>query len=95
MLEQTKMESLEQLDKMMDEVTGKGGEGVMLKDPKSMYEQRRSDLLLKVKKFEQAEAIVQGWESGTGRCSAMMGKIFVKEEITGHEFKIGSGFNDA
>jgi len=24
----------------------------------------------------------------------MMGKIFVKEEGTGHEFKIGSGFND-
>jgi len=38
MLKQTKMESLEDLDKMMDEITGKGGEGVMLKDPTSDYE---------------------------------------------------------
>ena len=51
--------------------------------------------MLKVKKFDQSEAVVNGWESGTGRCSAMMGKIFVTEEGTGHEFKIGSGFNDA
>jgi ATP-dependent DNA ligase len=30
----------------------------MLKDPSSMYENKRSNKLLKVKKFEDAEAIV-------------------------------------
>lgn len=95
LLEQTKCESLEHLDKMMDEITGKGGEGVMVKDPESVYESRRSDKLLKVKKFEQAEAIVLAHEKGTGRCAFMMGKILVREEGTGQEFRIGSGFNDA
>jgi hypothetical protein len=30
----------------------------MLKDPSSIYEKKRSNKLLKVKKFEDAEAIV-------------------------------------
>jgi len=80
---------------MMDDILGKEGEGVMLKDPASMYEQKRSHLLLKVKKFDQGECIVTGSERGSGRCSGMMGKIFVTEEGTGAEFKIGSGFTDA
>jgi DNA ligase-1 len=95
LLEQTKCEDIEQLDSMMDYVLGKGGEGVMLKDPESIYEERRSDKLLKVKKFDQGECIVLGKENGSGRCENMMGKIMVREEGTGHEFKIGSGFTDA
>ena len=44
----------------MDRITGEKGEGVMLRDPKSLYENRRSDKLLKVKKFDDAEAKVIG-----------------------------------
>ncbi len=65
----------------------------MLRDPNSKYEQRRSDKLLKVKKFDDAEARVIGIEPGTGRLTGLMGAIRVKED-SGIEFKIGSGFND-
>ena len=65
----------------------------MLKDPGSKYEGCRSDKLLKVKKFEDAEATVIGHEKGTGRCSEMLGAIRVRGD-DGIEFKIGSGFND-
>ena len=34
------------------------GEGVMLKNPKSFYERKKSKNLLKIKKFEDAEAVV-------------------------------------
>jgi DNA ligase-1 len=47
----------------------------MLKDPDSKYEGRRSMSLLKVKRFEDAEATVIGHLKGTGRCSAMCGAI--------------------
>ena len=66
----------------------------MLRDPKSIYEGRRSDFLLKVKKFEDAEATVIGHEKGTGRCSNMCGAIRVRGD-DGTLFKIGSGFTDA
>ena len=52
----------------MDRVIKLGGEGIMIKDPKSKYEGKRSDFLLKVKKFDDAEAIVTGYEEGSGRC---------------------------
>lgn len=66
----------------------------MIKNPNSMYEGRRSDHLLKVKKFEDAEATVIGHQKGTGRCSGMCGAINVKLD-NGIVFKIGSGFDDS
>lgn len=44
----------------LDKVVANGGEGVMIKDPLSQYENRRSEKLLKVKTFEDAEATVIG-----------------------------------
>ena len=48
------------LEKLMDEICGGKGEGVMIKDPKSCYERKRSYALLKVKRFEDAEATIVG-----------------------------------
>lgn len=78
----------------MDKICGGKGEGVMLKDPNSNYERTRSFSLLKVKRFEDAEATVIGHERGDGRCYMMCGAIIVREK-DGTEFKIGSGFSDA
>ena len=77
----------------MDEICGGKGEGVMIKDPKSSYERKRSYALLKVNRFEDAEATIVGHQKGTGRCSGMLGALLVKEK-DGTEFKIGSGFDD-
>lgn len=77
----------------MDIVTADGGEGMMIRAPESLYENRRSKALLKVKKFEDTEATVIGTEPGTGRLTGLMGAIRVREK-DGTEFKIGSGFND-
>ena len=52
--------SKEHLAEWMDNITNNGGEGVMLRDPESKYEGKRTDKLLKVKKFEDAEATVIG-----------------------------------
>ena len=78
----------------MDEILSDKGEGVMIKDPDSFYENRRSYSLLKVKKFEDAEATVIAHNRGTGRCSNMLGALVVREK-DGTEFKIGSGFHDS
>lgn len=93
-LKQTVCPGRDELATLMDKIIGDKGEGVMLKDPKSLYEGRRSFSLLKVKRFEDAEATVIGHHRGTGRCSDMCGAIQVREK-DGTEFKIGSGFNDA
>ena len=66
----------------------------MIKDPESMYERKRSGSLLKVKKFQDAEATVVGVEKGAGKYAEVMGAIRVKRESDGVEFKLGSGFDD-
>lgn len=78
----------------MDKIMSLHGEGLMIKDPKCRYEHRRSDKLLKVKKFLDAEAKVIGKENGSGRCTYMMGALKVKDLKSGLKFKIGSGFTD-
>lgn len=75
MLKQTVCDDKEHLATLMDKILGVKGEGVMLKDPDSAYEGRRSYSLLKVKKFEDTEATVIGHHKGTGRCSGMCGAI--------------------
>ena len=84
----------EQLEQELDRIVEIGGEGVMIRDPDSYYEGRRSDKMLKVKKAYDAEAVVLKIMKGTGRCSNMMGAVFVRNK-DGIEFKVGSGFTDA
>lgn len=42
----------------MSEVLDQQGEGMMIKDPESEYEHKRSKKLLKVKTFQDTEATV-------------------------------------
>jgi len=82
------------LNKMLKTVLMKGGEGIMLRQPGSLYEKTRSHTLLKVKFFHSEEAKVLRHEKGSGRCSNMMGKLYCQLP-NGVEFKVGSGFSDA
>ncbi len=93
-IEQKVCTSVEQLEQAMDKICKGKGEGIMLKDPKSMYENKRSYSLLKVKRFEDAEATVIDHVKGTGRLWNLCGAILCREK-DGTEFKIGSGFDDA
>ena len=74
-------------------VVEKGGEGVMVKDPKSVYFSGRSSKILKVKMFSDAEGEVIAINPGKGKYSGMMGSIRVRMN-DGIEFNIGSGFSD-
>ena len=46
----------------LDRVNKEEGEGLMLRDPESFYENRRSHSLLKVKTFHDDEATVIGFK---------------------------------
>lgn len=71
-----------------------GGEGVMLRQPGSGYERKRSSTLLKVKTFHDAEATVVGYEGGTGRNALSIGAIVARLQ-DGTEFRVSSGLTDA
>ena len=82
------------LDKRMKEIIALKGEGCIVRDPNSLYENRRSKSMLKVKEFHDAEATILEHLPGTGRLSSMMGAVKVKND-EGIVFKVGSGFDDS
>ena len=77
----------------LDEVVAGGGEGLMLHRADSLYETGRSNALLKLKTYEDAEAVVIAHLPGKGRNLGRLGALLV-EMPDGRQFKIGSGFSD-
>jgi DNA ligase-1 len=70
-----------------------GGEGLMLRKPGSRYEVGRSNTLLKVKSFKDAEARVVGYVPGEGRHKGRTGALLV-EMPDGTRFAVGTGLSD-
>ena len=76
------------------QITEATGEGLMLQHKDNIYQQGRSDRLLKLKPHQDAEAIVIGYEEGKGKYQGKMGAIWVLT-ADNIKFKIGSGFTEA
>lgn len=93
MVEQSHIESHEALMSKLDKVIDLGGEGLMLHKGSAMYKAGRSNDLLKVKRYDDAEARVIKHLPGKGKYTGMLGAILVEME-DGIRFKIGSGFSD-
>lgn len=77
----------------LNETVKKGGEGLMLHRKDSFYKAVRNDDILKLKTFEDAEAVVISYIEGQGKLKGKMGAILV-ENGDKIRFKIGGGFND-
>ena len=70
-----------------------GGEGLMLREPGSLYEAGRSSTLLKIKSFHDAEATVVAHQGGKGKHKGKLGAV-VARLGDGTEFSIGTGFTE-
>ncbi len=82
------------LQKRLKEVVKAGGEGLMLHRADAIYETGRSDVLLKMKPWDDAEAVVVGHFPGHGKYAGMMGALRVRSS-DGREFSLGTGFTEA
>jgi DNA ligase-1 len=81
------------LKRKLDEAVQGGGEGLVLHRGASLYRAGRTDDLLKLKPFDDAEARVVGYVPGKGKYSGMMGSLLM-EAPDGMRFRIGTGFTD-
>jgi DNA ligase-1 len=70
-----------------------GGEGLIVRDPEAEYLAGRRPEILKVKSFEDGEAMVIGHLPGQGRNAGLLGALLV-ERPDGTRFKIGTGFSN-
>ncbi|NLX99234.1 MAG: DNA ligase [Rhodopirellula sp.] len=92
--EHQRCQGLPQLREELARVEALGGEGLMLRQPGSVYEVGRSFTLLKIKTFHDAEAVVLGHQPGKGKFKGLLGALAVQLP-DGTEFSVGTGLSDA
>ena len=92
-VEQVELASREALTQKLDEILRLGGEGLMLHRADALYTTGRSDVLLKMKLWHDAEATVIGHQPGRGKYAGMLGALRVRS-ADGVEFLLGTGLSD-
>ncbi|MFB5758998.1 ATP-dependent DNA ligase [Paenibacillus medicaginis] len=82
--------------KLLDEAIKNGFEGLMVNQNRP-YECKRSDAILKMKKFHEADVRVLEVVEGTGKNVGKLGSILIQFEYEGEHYtcNVGSGFSDA
>lgn len=81
------------ITELLDEMVAQGSEGIMVNLCDAKYEFKRTNALLKCKKFSDADLEIIGFEEGTGRLTGTLGAIHVRYK-GGNVVKVGSGFTD-
>ena len=94
LIRQFRLADHDELMAELDRVVSSGGEGLMLHRGSARYRAGRTNDLLKVKRHEDAEAVVVGHLPGRGRFTGMLGALLV-EMPDGRRFRLGTGFSDA
>jgi DNA ligase 1 len=82
------------LDARLKKVIRKRGEGLVLHRADALYVTGRSDVLLKMKPVQDAEATVIAHTAGRGKFWSKLGALEV-ETPEGVRFKLGTGMTDA
>jgi len=91
---QQRFSSHHALSEHLQNAVEQGAEGVMLHLATAPHKANRSDALLKLKPYFDAEAEVIAHLPGAGKYTAMLGALKVRNQ-QGVEFAIGTGFTDA
>ena len=80
------------ITEILEEEVANGEEGIMINIVDALYDFKRTNNLLKVKKFDTCDLRVIGFEEGTGKYVGMLGAFVC--EYKGGEVKVGSGLTD-
>ena len=76
--------------------SGRSDEGIMLRNPSSVYAGGRSNNLLKVKNFVKSIFVIVGFAKGSGKYANFLGNLSIRGMVDGKVIttKVGTGFND-
>ena len=80
------------ITKILEEQVSKGEEGIMINICAAPYEFKRTNNLLKVKKFQDTEVEIIGFEEGTNKLVGTLGAFVCKYKD--NEVRVGSGLTD-
>lgn len=92
-IEQSTCRDSNHLKTFLKDIETKGGEGVVVRNGKALYINKRTSQALKVKSFDDTECEVVGFNKGKGKYKNLVGSLKCKlksEQI----INIGSGLSD-
>ncbi len=93
-IKQIPVKSKQHLTNFLNKIISKKGEGIVVRNPKTLYQTGRLSSALKVKKYQEDECIILAILSGKGKYKNKMGSLKCQTK-TKKIFKVGSGFTDA
>jgi DNA ligase-1 len=98
-ISQRKVKNKKHLKEFLKQIELKGGEGVVVRNPKVPYINKRTNQALKVKNFNDSECIVIGHTKGKKKFKGLMGALVCELIMQNGDkskivFKIGSGFSN-
>lgn len=93
-VEQFRVADRGELERRLAAALGAGGEGLMLHRADAPYRVGRDQALLKLKPWDDAEAVVIAHQPGQGRHQGRLGALRVRL-ADGREISVGGGFSDA
>ena len=82
------------MQKFLTSVVNAGGEGIVVRDPAAPYASGRSDKIMKIKPFKDAECRIVALNEGKGKFANALGSVICEDLTSGERFKIGSGFSE-
>ena len=92
-----KTDEIPELYSILEKVTSMGGEGLMINNASAMYENKRTDKLLKLKKTQTMDMEVYAIDYGNGKYEGMVGSLLcncktIDETIV--TCSVGTGLSD-
>lgn len=88
------VKNLEEAETVFKDMLAQGQEGIILKNLKGIWENKRSKSLVKFKAELDADMEVIGWEEGTGRLEGKLGALTVASADRKIIVNVGTGFSD-
>ena len=92
--ESYRVEAIEEVDYIFNEMLARGEEGIILKDSQSPYESKRVNHQLKYKAELDADLLIIGFEEGSGKYTGTLGAIQMESGDGQVRVSVGTGLSD-
>lgn len=94
LVEHIVVDTLDAANIIFEEYLSKGQEGIILKDPKGIWEDKRAKHQIKFKGELECDLKIVDVEDGTGKYVGMLGALVCESSDGIVKVNVGSGFND-